>query len=135
MMKNADIVKLSDEDLVWLYPSRPLEQALAECRADCNSALFILTLGADGSRGFVEAGEVHVPAAQTHHVTDTVGAGDTFMASILAWIIETGRGDLQSLSTTDIGSLAASLGRAAEAAALNCEQRGCNPPWRDQLES
>lgn len=135
MMKNADIVKLSDEDLVWLYPSRPLEQALAECRADCNSALFILTLGADGSRGFVEAGEVHVPAAQTHNITDTVGAGDTFMASILAWIIETRRGDLQSLSTTDTGSLAASLGRAAEAAALNCEQRGCNPPWRDQLES
>jgi len=57
------------------------------------------------------------------------------MASILAWIIETGRGDLQSLSTTDTGSLAASLGRAARAAALNCEQRGCNPPWRDQLES
>ena len=84
MMKNADIVKLSDEDLVWLYPGRPLEQALAECRADCNAALFILTLGADGSRGFVEAGEVHVPAAQTHYITDTVGAGDTFMASILA---------------------------------------------------
>ena len=135
MMKNADIMKLSNEDLVWLYPGRSLEQALAECRADCNAALFILTLGADGSRGFVEAGDIHVPAAKTHYITDTVGAGDTFMASILAWIIETGRNNLQSLSKTDNGSLAASLERAAKAAALNCEQRGCNPPWRDQLES
>ncbi len=135
MMKNADIVKLSNEDLVWLYPGRSLKQALAECRADCNAALFILTLGSDGSHGFVQAGDVHVPAAQTHYITDTVGAGDTFMASILAWIIETGRSDLQSLSKTDTGSLAASLEKAAKAAALNCEKRGCNPPWRDQLES
>ena len=44
MMKNADIMKLSNEDLVWLYPRRSLKQALAECRANCNAALFILTL-------------------------------------------------------------------------------------------
>ena len=134
MMAVADIVKLSDEDIVWLYPDRPLEQALAECRADCNAALFILTLGADGARGFVTAGEVHVPAAQTDQIIDTVGAGDTFMASILAWIIETGRDDLRSLDATDTESLTASLARAATAAALNCEQSGCNPPWRDQLD-
>ncbi len=134
MMAVADIVKLSDEDLVWLYPGCPLDKALAECQADCNAALFILTLGADGARGFVTAGEVHVPAAQTRQIIDTIGAGDTFMASILAWVIETGRDNLESLSTTDIESLAASLGRAAKAGALNCEQSGCNPPWLDQLD-
>ena len=134
MMAVADIVKLSDEDIVWLYPDRPLEQALAKCRADCNAALFILTLGADGARGFVTAGEVHVPAAQTDQIIDTVGAGDTFMASILGWVIETRRGNPDSLRKTDIKSLKLSLTLAAKAAAMNCEQSGCNPPWRHQLD-
>ena len=41
MMQQVDIFKLSDEDLLWLYPDRSLEQALADCRADCGAALFV----------------------------------------------------------------------------------------------
>lgn len=133
LMNIADIVKLSDEDLHWLYPDRPLEQALADCRADCNAALFILTLGAAGAHGFVEAGDVHVPSATIDIMVDTVGAGDTFMATILRWIIETGRTTPETLGNTDIAALTTVLSAAAKAAALNCAQSGCNPPWRDQV--
>ena len=133
LMNIADIVKLSDEDLGWLYPDRPLEQALADCRVDCNAGLFILTLGAKGARGFVEAGDVHVPSPRIDTLIDTVGAGDTFMATILGWVIETARITPQTLRKTDIAALKAALSGATKAAALNCAERGCNPPWRDQL--
>ncbi len=135
LMRIADIIKLSDEDLTWLYPNRPLEQAVSDCKADCNAALFILTLGADGARGFVASGNVHVPAAKTHQIIDTVGAGDTFMASVLAWVIETRRSDPQSFHKINTGALIELLTQAARAAALTCEQSGCNPPSRDQLNA
>ncbi len=134
LIKIADILKLSDEDLKWLYPNQPLEKALANCRANCNAAMLILTLGADGARGFVAAGDVSIPAAKTHQIIDTVGAGDTFMASILGWVIETGCSNPDSLRKIDINSLKLSLTLAAKAAAMNCEQSGCNPPWRHQLD-
>lgn len=134
LMRNADIIKLSDDDLTWLYPDRPLDVALAECRAQCNAALFILTLGSDGARGFVEAGDIHIAAAKTQTIIDTVGAGDTFMASILCWIVETGRMTPDDLRATDVASLESALTKAAKAAAFNCEHSGCNPPWRYQTE-
>jgi len=134
LMNLADIVKLSDEDLQWLYPSRPIERALADCRADCRASLFILTLGPDGARGFVGAGDIHVPSAKTETIIDTVGAGDTFMAGILRWVVDTGRLTPQALYHTDLETLATALTFAAKAAAMNCAHNGCNPPWRDQID-
>jgi fructokinase len=130
LMNLADIVKLSDEDLQWLYPNRPIERALADCRA----SLFILTLGPDGARGFVGAGDIHVPSAKTETIIDTVGAGDTFMAGILRWVVDTGRLTPQALYHTDLETLATALTFAAKAAAMNCAHNGCNPPWRDQID-
>lgn len=133
MMQAADVLKLSDEDLLWLYPDRPLEQALADCRADCGAALFVLTLGADGARGFVNDLAVHVPSTPVKTMVDTVGAGDTFMASLLGWASTTGRDSRTALEQTDEASLTAALSHAAKAAALNCGRSGCNPPWSHEL--
>jgi len=134
LMNLADIVKLSDEDLQWLYPNRPIERALADCHADCRASLFILTLGPDGARGFVGAGDIHIPSAKTETIIDTVGAGDTFMAGILRWVVDTGRLTPQALYHTDLETLATALTFAAKAAAINCAHNGCNPPWRDQID-
>merc|ERR1711991_296442 len=73
MMRHVDIFKLSDEDLAWLYPDRPLETALADCRADCDAVLFILTLGADGSRVFLGDLEMTAAAPKLKDLADTVG--------------------------------------------------------------
>ena len=133
MMRHADIFKLSDEDLLWLYPDRSLEQALADCRADCGAALFVLTMGPDGAHGFAGAVEMRVPSAPVAQMVDTVGAGDTFMASILAWVIETGRTGRAALEDISSDDLRTVLQRAAVAAAINCGRQGCNPPTRAEL--
>ena len=44
MMRHTDIFKLSDEDLLWLYPNRALEEALKDFLADCKATLSILTM-------------------------------------------------------------------------------------------
>ena len=133
MMRHVDIFKLSDEDLAWLYPDRPLDTALADCRADCDAVLFILTLGADGSRVFLGDIEMHAAAPAIDDLADTVGAGDTYMASILCWILENGLASRDALAEVDKDALTQATRRAAEAAAINCRRSGCNPPWRDEI--
>ena len=133
MMRRADIFKLSDEDLCWLYPDRPLQTALADCRAECDATLFILTLGAEGSRLFLGDIELAAKAPVIDDLADTVGAGDTYMASILCWVVENGLVSREALAGIDEAMLHRASLRAAEAAAINCQRSGCNPPWRDEL--
>ena len=137
IMRHADIFKLSDEDLLWLYPDRSLDAALADCRADCGAALFILTMGSDGSRLFLssEEGGIEMTAAAPviDDLADTVGAGDTYMASILCWVQENGLTSRAALAGIDKAALAGAATRAGEAAAINCRRSGCNPPWREEL--
>ena len=135
MMSHADIFKLSDEDLTWLYPDRPLEKAVADCRAECDAALFILTLGGEGSRLFLGDIELTAKAPEIDNLADTVGAGDTYMASILCWIVENGLASRGALAGIGEAMLHRASMRAAEAAAINCQRSGCNPPWRDELEN
>ena len=133
MMRHADIFKLSDEDLAWLYPDRPLETALADCRADCDAVLFILTLGADGSRVFLADIEMKAEAPAIDDLADTVGAGDTYMASILCRVLEKGLASRDAHGKASEQAQQHATSPAAEAAAHNSRRSGCNPPWREEL--
>ena len=135
MMRHVDIFKLSDEDLEWLYPDRSPDHALAACRADCDAVLFILTLGGAGSRAFLGDIEIQADAPAVETLVDTVGAGDTYMATILSWVVETGLTSRAALAAIDENTLRAAIHRAAGAAAINCGRSGCNPPWREELGS
>jgi fructokinase len=135
MMRHVDIFKLSDEDLEWLYPDRSADEALATCRADCDAVLFILTLGEAGSRAFLGGIEIRADAPAVENLVDTVGAGDTFMATILSWVVESGLVTRAALAAIDEDTLRAAIHRAATAAAINCGRSGCNPPWREELVS
>ena len=134
MMRHADIFKLSDEDLEWLYPARSLDEALAACRDDCDAVLFILTLGEKGARAFLGEIEIAAAAPAVEELVDTVGAGDTFMASILSWVVENDLASRDALAAIDGDALRHAIRRAGAAAAINCGRSGCNPPWRDELE-
>ncbi len=133
MMHHADIFKLSEEDLLWLYPERRLEVALKDCQADCKSTLFILTMGSDGSRLFLGDIEVAVAAQRIKNISDTIGAGDTYMASILCWAMENRLTSRTALNCVDAIALENAALKAGEAAAINCQRSGCNPPWREEL--
>ena len=133
MMAAADIVKVSDEDLNWLVPS-PL--SLSEKVAAVLSkgpSVVILTRGGDGATGFLPGGtEVSVPATKVE-ITDTVGAGDTFNAGVLAKLSELGALQKAKLKTLSPNTLVQAMEHGARVAAITVSRAGANPPWADEL--
>lgn len=133
MIALSDILKVSDEDLNWIYPgSESLAEKLAKMRA-AGPQIVILTRGGDGASAFLADGsEVHADVEQVE-VIDTVGAGDTFNAGFLSKLSELGlltKNALRSASGEDIQS---ALAFGAKVAAVTVSRAGANPPWRHEL--
>ena len=132
LMTKVDILKLSDEDLLWLFNENTDESsALSELRAIANAELLILTRGSKGSSIWHNDKWYEAPAHPVDKLSDTVGAGDTFMASILVWLTKNEK--LNELALLVLNEKKELLHYAAKAAALNCEKQGCNPPWENEL--
>ena len=133
LLSHADVVKLSDEDLGWIIPDKSLDDAFEEIATMTNAALLVLTEGAKGCRVRTVEFEIAVAASPVDKIVDTVGAGDTFMASILAGLSKAGaltRSEINELSEEQVTKI---FKRAALAAAINCGRSGCNPPRADEL--
>ena len=75
-----------------------------------------------------------MPAPHVTRLVDTVGAGDTFMATLLATLAARDALSAQALEAMDADDLRYLLRRAGQAAALNCEHSGCNPPSRSDID-
>ena len=135
MLPKTDLLKLSDEDLCWLDPKRGLEEAAVHLRAKHNIPLLVLTKGADGATVFAAHSQFGVSAPKAEPFMDAVGAGDTFMGTLLAQLSTAGllnRAALEAAGETTLHSI---LATATKAAAMNCETSGCNPPYSADLES
>lgn len=133
MMQLADIIKLSDEDLTWIYPDQSEQDALAQLVKDSGASVLVLTRGENGASLFHDGHWHDEPVAPMDELKDTVGAGDTFMATMLVWLVQNGAiGQLAGLS---LGDKLAMVRRAARAAAINCSRQGCNPPFADEMLS
>ncbi len=131
----ADVVKASAEDLAWLCPDEALHE-VAHRWLEAGPSLVVVTRGPEGSLAVGPiAGMVHRPAAPVT-VVDTVGAGDAFMAALIASLVR--RGLLSAphrdrLRALDRGTLADMLDDAALAGALTCARPGADPPTEEEL--
>jgi fructokinase len=132
-LEMVNIVRLSLADLEWLYPDQQAE-AIARSWVEGGLSICVLTKGSQGALAFTSDGsraEVRAPAIQ---VVDTVGAGDTFAASVLAYLYEAGRlGDKERISGMGENELQECLAFASQAAAINCTRPGADPPYRNEL--
>lgn len=141
LVSAADVVKVSDEDVEWLYPgSDPVEVAhrwAGGSGADRGPAVVVVTFGGEGAVAVCAAGEVRVAAPRVE-VVDTVGAGDTFMGALIdgLWDRDLLGGDRHdALRAVDLDVLTAVLERCVAAAAVTVSRAGANPPRRDELTS
>ena len=135
MIARADIVKVSDEDLDWIVDTRATLPEKARSLLARGPSIVIVTRGSSGSTGFLSDGtQIDVPAPKVN-VVDTVGAGDTFNAGVLAKLQETGQ--LQKSALADLGpdQLRAALAHGARVAAVTVSRAGANPPWAAELRS
>lgn len=125
----CDLVKASDQDLAYLYPDADPERVARDWLA-AGPALVVITLGAQGvlAVGAGDRAVVRVPARPVT-VADTVGAGDAYLAGLLAGlraddVLDRRRG-LPTLAPPHLVSL---LERANAVAAVTASRPGADPP-------
>lgn len=91
----------------------------------------MVTLAADGVVATLGDQLVRRPAVPVQ-VVDTVAAGDTFTAAMLAWLHAAGQlgGRLEGLTLEHVEG---ALDHALRAAAITCSRAGAEPPWAAEL--
>jgi fructokinase len=135
MLGVADVVKASDEDVAWLEPGRSPEEVAADWQSH-GPALVVVTRGGDGAvAAGAGAGAVARPGMRVD-VADTVGAGDSFMAALLAGLARRDllgahrRAALRAMPADDVALL---VDQAIEVSAITCSRPGADPPRAAEL--
>jgi len=126
----VDVVKASDEDVAWLEPGRTPAEVAAEWLSH-GPALVVITRGGDGAvAAGASAGPLSRPGMAVE-VADTVGAGDSFMAALLAGLARRGllgaehREALRAMTADEVGAL---VDQCIEVSAITCSRPGADPP-------
>lgn len=119
------VVKMSDEDAAWLFPNTPVDEVAQRVLA-LGPRMVAVTLGGDGALLATAEHVVRIPPVRVD-VVDTIGAGDTFMASLIRSLVETGSRDLDEAAIASIGRA------AAAAAAVTVSRAGADLPWAREL--
>ena len=132
----SDVVKVSDEDLRWLYPDRRDEDVARDWLA-LGAPLVVVTRGGEGVFAVTAGLELDRPATRIDLV-DTVGAGDSFTAGLLDGL---SRADLiggarrDALARIDEASLISVLDEASLIASITCSRPGADPPTWAEVET
>jgi len=121
----SSVVKVSDDDITWLYPTESLD-AVAHRWIDAGVSAVVITRGEKGLIGFTSSGMEEVDGVKVD-VVDTVGAGDTVGAIVVEGIVKHSVHGLQGQV------LNALLNKAAIAAGITCSRAGAQPPRAHEL--
>lgn len=132
---SCDLLKLSAADIGWLEPGAdPLAYAARQLEA--GPAMVALTRGSAGVSGLrLRDGrleQIEVPTMRVP-VADTVGAGDSFTAGLLAALAVGGVLSREALVAMPADALRAALQQGVAAAAINCSRPGADPPRSAEL--
>ena len=122
----SSAVKVSDEDLNWLYPGKVIDEIVKNW-LEVGVELVVVTLGDKGITAYRKNEQISVDAVKVV-VADTVGAGDTVGAVLVEAIVKHGIDKL----TGEV--LETMLNRAAKAAAITVSRAGANPPTGEEIE-
>jgi fructokinase len=121
----STVVKLSDEDAAAIYPGLPIDEVASRI-LESGPRVVAITRGGAGALVYTPDARIEVAAPPTV-VVDTVGAGDTFMAALVASIVD--RPDLD-FTRTELANLGAFC---AAAAAITVSRAGADLPTRDEV--
>ena len=122
----SSAVKVSDEDLNWLYPGKAINEIVKNW-LEVRVQLVVVTLGDKGITAYRENEQVSVDAVKVV-VADTVGAGDTVGAVLVEAIVNSG---LDKLTGEALKTM---LNRAVKAAAITVARTGANPPSKEEID-
>jgi fructokinase len=131
----ADVVKVSEEDMAFLYPDGEVMEEASHW-AESGPAVVVVTKGKSGAVALTASGLwVEIPT-KAKVVVDTVGAGDSFMSGMIWALGEAGllggsrRDALRAIGESALREV---LEQASRIAAFTVGRAGANPPRLDQL--
>ncbi len=117
-MNYCDILKISDNEMEFMTGTTDYTAGVAKLRETYSIPLILVTLGKEGSRAYYKDCMVEAAPFLQENTIETTGAGDTFCASILNYILEHG---LNSLSAEQLKEM---LTFANAAASLITTRKG-----------
>lgn len=128
----STIVKTSDEDLRWMIGEREPEKA-AQILLDRGPFMVVVTEGAKGASVFTRNARASAAARPTT-VSDTIGAGDSFHAAVLAWLYHADALSREKIASLTVEKLEKMLNFAGAVAAHTCSRAGADPPRLSDVE-
>ncbi|MDR0783601.1 MAG: carbohydrate kinase [Propionibacteriaceae bacterium] len=131
----ANLVKVSDEDLAWLYPESGSEDWLEQAQRWVASgpSVVVVTMGGRGAWAVTAESAWHIPADDRYGLVDSVGAGDSFMSGMLHGILTGGYSEDFAALAADRTSLEQVLNLAMQTSGVTISRAGANPPWLHEL--
>ncbi|NPC55578.1 carbohydrate kinase [Caenimonas sp. S4] len=131
----ADVIKVSDEDLLALAPGQPDLLLSARELFELGPAQYVaLTQGSQGAMLLARDGRRwHALDHAALRIVDTVGAGDCFLAGLVAGLLDNGMRQAENAGLCGAAAQRA-LVRAVASASYCVQRRGCVPPGRHELE-
>jgi fructokinase len=121
----SSVVKLSDEDIAWLYPDETMDE-VAHRWLEGETSLVVITRGSKGIIGYTHGAQEEVESYVVD-VVDDIGAGDTVGAIIVEAIIQHSVAGLVGHTLNKV------LHRAAVAAGITVSRAGAQPPRLHEL--
>lgn len=132
-VRASTVIKVSDEDLAWMTGSDSIDSAANELLRQ-GPLLVVVTEGPRGSWAYAGDCVARVDAVKTS-VSDTVGAGDSFHAAVLAWCYHSGLLNKEGIGTLTTDKLEEMLRFAGAVAAKTCSRTGADPPRLAEIQS
>ncbi|MBR6537402.1 MAG: carbohydrate kinase [Lachnospiraceae bacterium] len=88
-LRQCDILKISDNEIEWLTGETDYKKAAERLKEEYRIPLVLVSLGKNGSMALSDAGFAQVPGYKVDTI-ETTGAGDTFCACVLHYVLENG---------------------------------------------
>lgn len=130
-MEHCNILKISDNEIQWLTGLEDYDAGIAVLQEKFDIPLILLSLGKEGSRAYTKNLRVEQPAFRQENTIETTGAGDTFCACILHYIVSKG---WKEYTEEELGDM---LRFANAAAALVTTRKGALRvmPCKEEVEA
>lgn len=129
-MSQCDILKISDNEIQWFTGKQDFDEGIRMLQETFQIPLILLSMGKHGSRAYYHTLRVEAESFLMQNTIETTGAGDTFCACVLNYVLEHGLQDLKEENLLEM------LRFANAAAALITTRKGALRvmPTREEVE-
>lgn len=86
----CDLLKISDNEIQWLTGEEDFTEGVKKIREEFSIPLILVSMGKEGSRAYYKDGYVEVAPFLQENTIETTGAGDTFCACIINYVLDHG---------------------------------------------